>query len=509
MADSTPYDVAEARRALLDGLRRAHDRHCEQRMVAAIDRGLARGLHVLFTLGIAYFVWRVACGLIGLEPWLGGWVVFGLVLVIAAVPFVRAILDERARDVPVRDAAERLDRAAGSRGRIAAALDLSARPAGAFEAAAIADGAAALERARDLEPEAPVRRLPSIAEYAGAYVGALALVLATYLPIASGATEPNPPVRVATGAATPVAPRADEPEPASARAQRPAPRRPEPTAAPLSRRAERTGGVRRPSPSSSGDLQKASGRMGQGKSGRARRARRASSARGTPSAGDTGKGQPEPKRPPRPPKKPKRDPADAKVLPRKRPEQQRSGATVGQAGSGGGTMSPIDSPWSQRDRGDTEPLPENDSEEDIDEEIEEEEARSGTQPKLRDRRSATSRDLSIGGPGEGGDGRGGPSPQKKSRGTASLVLGVPVPDFVRGLLNPGTTKVTHERVEPVASPGAARTAAAVAPRTRPEPPVAPVRVDPSVRRTIQTFLSRFHHEVERARRERGAGDEGS
>ena len=48
------------------------------------------------------------------------------------------------------------------------------------------------------------------------------------------------------------------------------------------------------------------------------------------------------------------------------------------------------------------------------------------------------------------NGRGGPSEQKKSRGVASLVLGVPIPDHVKGRPNPGKTKITQERVEPMA-----------------------------------------------------------
>jgi hypothetical protein len=78
----------------------------------------------------------------------------------------------------------------------------------------------------------------------------------------------------------------------------------------------------------------------------------------------------------------------------------------------------------------------------------------GIQPMLKDRNEAPSNDLGISGEeGPPGTGRGGPTPPKKSRGTASLVLGVPIPDFVRGRVGPGTTKITHERVEPSVMPG--------------------------------------------------------
>ena len=76
---------------------------------------------------------------------------------------------------------------------------------------------------------------------------------------------------------------------------------------------------------------------------------------------------------------------------------------------------------------------------------------SGLQPNMRDRRPAANRDLTIGfgnEPNPDANGRGGPSEQKKSRGVASLVLGVPIPDHVKGPPNPGRTKITQERVQP-------------------------------------------------------------
>ena len=63
------------------------------------------------------------------------------------------------------------------------------------------------------------------------------------------------------------------------------------------------------------------------------------------------------------------------------------------------------------------------------------------------------RDLQIGfGNGKNPDanGRGGPSAMKKSRGVAALVLGVPIPDMIKGKPGPGRTKVTQERIEPKA-----------------------------------------------------------
>ena len=58
---------------------------------------------------------------------------------------------------------------------------------------------------------------------------------------------------------------------------------------------------------------------------------------------------------------------------------------------------------------------------------------------------------------EDANGRGGPGERKKSRGVAGLVLGVPIPDHVKGQPNPGRVKVTQERVQPQGEdmPGAA------------------------------------------------------
>jgi len=250
-------------------------------------------------------------------------------------------------------------------------------------------------------------------------------------------------------------------------------------------------GKARSKPSPAGKRVKAAGLPGKGKSGEARQARQSSVSRGDPTEGDfppTGA----PKKKPRVGKKKDRNPPKARVVGQRRKEGRQTGATAGQGGSGGGAMSPVKSPWAQRDRSSDEPLPENPADEDVEDEIEEEEARGGTQPSLRDRKAATSRDLSISGPGEGGEGRGGPTPHKKARGTASMVLGVPVPDFVRGLLNPGTTKVTHERVEPVTSPGKAHDPASAAARKGLEPRIPATRIPLSVREVVRRFLKSLH-----------------
>lgn len=76
--------------------------------------------------------------------------------------------------------------------------------------------------------------------------------------------------------------------------------------------------------------------------------------------------------------------------------------------------------------------------------------RGGIQPTRRDSRPQASRELGEEKDGDQpNDGRGGPTPPKKSRGTASLVLGVPIPDTVTNShLQPGTTRIRREQTSP-------------------------------------------------------------
>lgn len=131
--------------------------------------------------------------------------------------------------------------------------------------------------------------------------------------------------------------------------------------------------------------------------------------------------------------------------------EDQSGATAGRGSSGGSSRNPASTDWASKDRTDTADNEEFEQEEDVDDEDSESEARGGLQPNLRDRRPPVNRDLSIGfgnQASEDSNGRGGPGERKKSRGVAGLVLGVPVPDHVKGQPNPGRVKVTQERVQP-------------------------------------------------------------
>jgi hypothetical protein len=147
--------------------------------------------------------------------------------------------------------------------------------------------------------------------------------------------------------------------------------------------------------------------------------------------------------------------------------------------------------------------------EEIEDEDEESEQRGGVMPMTRDRKQATSRELSISGSGPPDDGRGGPTPPKKSRGTASLVLGIRLPDQVRGRPNPGTAKTSIEQVPPKPQDRAARRATPAptnGPSAWPQTPAAPTR-------DLAETLRRYHELLRLLGRSGGAAapepDEGN
>ncbi|MHC4939515.1 MAG: hypothetical protein ACYTHK_11140 [Planctomycetota bacterium] len=177
---------------------------------------------------------------------------------------------------------------------------------------------------------------------------------------------------------------------------------------------------------------------------------RSADASGAPSAAGQASTQ-KLKSKPRESKARKKKKPKSKGAPPRTPPRRDSGATSGSAKSSGSSKNPTVSAWKTQD---TPPdhleEPEADDEE-LDDESEDSESRGGMQPNLRSRKPPVNRDLGIGfgnRASKRANGRGGASPRKKSRGTASLVLGVPVPDHIKGQPNPGMTKVTRERGEP-------------------------------------------------------------
>ena len=334
--------------------------------------------------------------------------------------------------------AQRLDNHNGTGGSIRAARELAVSACDAFSAVAVQDGLHAARKAQ----VAPA--LAARSGQRGWTVVALAALLSVSLFMPQRVITPAP-----IGRSDAVR---DEPtaalRPAIVVAPQPPLQPDAPVTAPIT--GAGVGAARKPEAAAAGAeapraQRPSSGQPGSGRSAEVARASESNAAQGESIPGGA---------PPQESPEARRDPAKPRASAPPRPqkpkpgEEEKNGATAGQSGSGGGALSAVKSPWSQRDRGSADPLPENDTDERIEDDPDEEDARSGTQPTMKDRRGTTSKDLSISGPGAGGEGRGGPSLPKKSRGTGSLILGVPIPDFVRGLLNPGTTRITHERVQP-------------------------------------------------------------
>ena len=102
-----------------------------------------------------------------------------------------------------------------------------------------------------------------------------------------------------------------------------------------------------------------------------------------------------------------------------------------------------------------------------------------------------SRDLRIGfgnRPNPDANGRGGPSAPKKSRGVASLVLGVPIPDRVKGQPNPGKTKITQERIEPREEEATSAEAGDRGMRAGPLGRLGPVEMTPWMRQLVRDYF---------------------
>ncbi len=369
-----------------------------------------------------------------------------------------------------------------------------------FEQAAIDDALRFVEgRADDplaLEARRPAPLARRVAGWGAAAAGLLALGAALNRVDVPPPERPVGPRTVAvaaapaTGAIRPARP-PRPPAPTETEAERPAERRDRPAAA-VAVESEET------SPTEAGEstreAKESRGKTGAGRSTAARSLTGASESRGVPTSRAPSSKEPPNERAPAPRRPPKeRPPAEDERNAKKAPPEE-SGATAGRGAARGSNRNPASTDWASKDQvttPDDEDLPDD---EDVEDESDEDEARGGVQPRLRDRRPPVSRDLQIGfGNGRDPDanGRGGPSQQKKSRGTASLVLGVPIPDRVKGQPNPGRTKVTQERVEPRREDAAPTEATSRARRSAPIGPIARPELPPWLRRLLIDYTARL------------------
>lgn len=404
---------------------------------------------VLVVLNVA--AWGLGREVLALPlPLLIGLALGPAILALALWPLWR-----RGAPLPRGEALVAADAAAGTRGRFAAADEFLARGLRSdFELAAVEDAEERLPEALE-QPLAPLpplvaprSGLASALVFAAVLVGFLALfrpdVPDRARPAAGADTtersaELTPP-RPLPKPPTPEAEEAPEPEP---REERPA--RPRPPA-----RSSNTEPGEVPLREVPDEARESVGSSGRGQSSQATSARGSSPSRGSPSSeGATSKEDRRPSKPSRRKLRPKPERPQTEE-PRERVERD-SGATAGRGSGSGSQKNPVGTDWSSKDQVVSDEEQELEEDEEVEDDEESSLARGGVQPNLRDRRPPVSRDLSIGfgnRPSPDANGRGGPSQQKKSRGTASLVLGVPVPDHVKGQPNPGRTKVTQERVEP-------------------------------------------------------------
>ncbi|MEZ6014058.1 MAG: hypothetical protein R3F49_03015 [Planctomycetota bacterium] len=336
-----------------------------------------------------------------------------------------------------------------------------------FEAAAIEDAAARSRAALDVALVAPTRAPAFVGRALGWAAALVALLGVSYLvqglaPRPARARAALDQVVAAAGAPLPDAPRDERSERDSV--EEPPVTAPERDARERPRAAESMRAEAAPEVSEA--VKESQGKTGAGRSSGALSTSAASESQSAPSS----KGQQSeasertPKAPPKGARKPKEEKREP---PPPDENEEESGATAGKGTSKGSNKNPTASDWKSKDQVTDVDDQEVDADEEVDDDEEEQENRGGVQPSLRDRRPPVSRDLQIGfgnRPNPDANGRGGPSEQKKSRGVASLVLGVPVPDRVKGRPGPGPTKITQERIEPEAEEAAPIPAEAVAPR---------------------------------------------
>lgn len=406
------------------------------------------------------------------------------------------------------DGAQACDRANDNKDRLGAALELAAAPAGEHEGdlhralaqAAVDDGVRSLQRVDLTRIDLAYERTEPAWRRTLACAVALALLplilpahgsepdvqrtatrpagpaAAAQAPNARNAPETPPSVASAPGAR---GERTDEARTGEKRAQAPPPRPAEQAAAVPAASGVGVAGTEAASESTQSGSPRAApaGNPGTGQSG------------GGQGASASGAPQPLPTADrPKPPSKPKKPQARDPHEQRQGKPHETAGAPSGPA-RGSGKASPTGNKANDTSRGqEREDEPEIEDEP-VEDETDEQEQRGGVMPMRRGDNRPAARELSISGDGPPDQGRGGPTPPKKARGTASLVLGLRLPDSVRGQPNPGTAKTSLEQIPPRPSDAALGPAHA-APAGRPTTPQSTRRpaAQPPLHQAYHAFL---------------------
>ncbi|MCA8979061.1 MAG: hypothetical protein H6831_14155 [Planctomycetes bacterium] len=417
----------------------------------ALPRAVEAGLYASLVLPLGLIATALLARAGGPNPRDFGWLqaLAGMAAISAAVVAVRLYV-ARSRPVERAEVLGECDRLLEADGRLLAADDfVRAGATGPFVAAALEEGRTQLDRANGLQfpagPDVPGVRARSFV------AAAAALMLAWF--VTRGEVPPVDQLADTDTAIVPALPTNPEqhvPE-KPVESEPPAPQEPradQPTKP--ATRGERAELASEGTPPSD-HVKDSKGRTKGGRSSAAKSSSGSGASRGAPSSQSQESAESEEKAAPG--KRPKEGKAEEPESERKQ-DEDASGATAGRGSGSGSTKNPATSDWTSKDHVEAQPDDDQGEDADVDDEESDSEARGGVQPSLRDRRPPVNRDLQIGfasgRPDPDANGRGGPSPQKKSRGVASLVLGVPIPDHIKGRANPGRTKVTQERVEPEA-----------------------------------------------------------
>lgn len=372
-------------------------------------------------------------------------------------------------DVSAGDAALACDRAHQSRDRLSAALELSSgealplRPVHeAMAAAAIEDGLAWLQKTDPRRVAVGTER--AAADWRHAVAALLALGLLTYwLPAPGGgsgdhtgvpgtggntAATGEPARREVAAAAT----KTVEPPPAQGKEVRAEPK-------PAANEKKNSPPPDKPEPAPAVPAAAGAGASGSDTAGDSAQSGTPKAApTGSPGAGRPGGGQgsaaassaepvPEVKKPQANPPKPKKKDA-AKPSPEQEAKNAESAGAPSGPSRGSGRMASVANKRSDLERGMEREDDPDIEDEPVEDETNEQEQRGGMMPLKRQDQRPAARELSISGDGPPDQGRGGPTPPKKSRGTASLLLGLRLSDQVRGQPNPGTAKTSIEQIPP-------------------------------------------------------------
>jgi hypothetical protein len=213
--------------------------------------------------------------------------------------------------------------------------------------------------------------------------------------------------------------------------------------------------------------EEAAGQSQSGRQANTRSSNNANNSSGTPSNQKTpskAADEDEPQDEPKPDAKDRPKTPEAK----KAEEQQASSSTSGQGQSKSSSSDTSNIPADdQPDRAGGNKEDDVD-EEGIQDEVEEEKTSGVERPSLRKNKPPVDRNLSPlptgDEPSPTANGRSGPGGRKKTRGVQAMILGVPVPDRIQGMKNPGRSKVTQENSTPKEEPQASLNAESRQPR---------------------------------------------